>query len=74
MYIVGFRWVSDQACRFDMSPMGLRSDMSVSDGSPIGLRWDTDNNNIFVNSYINDKWGGETDFPDGYVCTYMANN
>ena len=30
---VGFRWVSDEACR--RSSMGLQSDMSVSDGSPI---------------------------------------
>ena len=39
MEYVGLQWVSDQACR---SPMGLRSDLSVSDGTParhVGLRW-----------------------------------
>ena len=41
---VGFRWVSDEACR------GLRSDTSVSAGSPMGLWLVSDNNNIFVNS------------------------
>ena len=52
---LGLRWsmstveVSNKACR---SPMGLRSGMSVSDGSPIGLRWVSVNNNIFVNSNL----------------------
>ena len=32
--------------------MALRLDMSVSDGSPIDLRWVSDNNNMFVNSLI----------------------
>ena len=37
-------------CSMSRSPMYLRSGMSVSDGSPIGIRWVSDNNNIFVNS------------------------
>ena len=44
---VGFRWVSDEACR------GLWSGMLVSDGSLIrhvGLRWVSDNNSSFLNS------------------------
>ena len=53
MEYVGLRWVSSQACRF---PMGLRSGMSVFDGSqmghPIGLLWVSDNNKIFVNSQM----------------------
>ena len=49
---VGLRWVSD------LSPMGLRSGMSVSDRacrSLIGLVhlwWVSDNTNIFVNSPV----------------------
>ena len=44
---VGLRWdmsVSDEAC------LGLRSGKSVSDRSPMVLRWVSDDNNIFVNS------------------------
>ena len=39
--------VSDEAC---WSPLGLRYDMSVSNGSRMGLRWISVKNNIFVNS------------------------
>ena len=48
-YIVAgrFQGLPDESCR---SPMGIQSSMSVSDGSPIGLRWVSDSNNIFVNS------------------------
>ena len=41
---VGLWW------RMSRSPMGLQSGRSVSYGSPIGLRWLSVNNNIFVNS------------------------
>ena len=44
----------------DRSQMGLRSDMSVSEGSSIGLRWVSDNYNIVRNSdflYVNPKIG-----------------
>ena len=47
MRYVGLRCVSNEACR---SPMVLRWDMSVFDGSQIGLRWVSDSNNIFVDS------------------------
>ena len=58
----GLRWVFDEACRSPIrhaglrlvscqacwSPMGLWSDMSVSDGSPIGLRWVFDRSPIIL--------------------------
>ena len=46
---VGLRWVPDKACQ---SP---KKQVEVSDGFPIqyvGLRWVSNNNNIFVNSFI----------------------
>ena len=43
---VGFSWISNEVC------LDLRSGMLVCDGYPIGLRWVSDNNNIFVNSTI----------------------
>ena len=56
---VNLRWVSDQPCRSPMglqlslssSPMGLRSGMPVSDGSPIwyvGLRWVSARSSIII--------------------------
>ena len=68
--------VPDEACRSPMSMsvsdqhVGLRSIMSVSDGSSIRhLRWVSDNNNIFLNSgeimyYVGINKG--VDRKDGY--------
>ena len=42
---VGLRWVFNQACR---SPMSLRSPMSISDGSSMGLRWVSDRASIII--------------------------
>ena len=59
MGYVGFRWVTDEACRRRglrwVSDLACRSQMGlwwVSDGSLIGLRWVYDNSNMFVNSKL----------------------
>ena len=41
--------VSEEACR---SLMGIQWGMLFFDGCPIGLRWVSDNNNIFTNSVL----------------------
>ena len=42
-------YVFDEAYRSAIRHVGLRSDMLVSNGSPMALRWDSD---MFMNFYI----------------------